>query len=142
MVKSAEARSYSHAVAAACVASGLRIGHPAFPTGRVAVTLDLYRPAKRGDLDNFGKVALDALQGFVYLDDAQVVDLHFRQHDDRARPRVEVVVEVMAERRDGCEAAGCVAFGVWSYALPDRQARFCGVHKAEQDKALAAGAVL
>jgi Holliday junction resolvase RusA-like endonuclease len=62
-------------------------------TGDVVVRLDLYRPAKRGDVDNYSKVLLDQLQGRVFADDSQVVELHIVRHDDRVDPRVEVVVE-------------------------------------------------
>jgi len=59
----------------------------------VAVTVRLYRPAKRGDIDNSLKVLLDALQGHVYNDDAQIVELHAYRYDDKRDPRVEVDVE-------------------------------------------------
>lgn len=58
----------------------------------VEVTVHVYRPQQRGDLDNTLKVLLDALNGIAYVDDAQVVALHAFRHDDKARPRV--VVEI------------------------------------------------
>ena len=60
--------------------------------GEVAVTIAVYRPAKRGDLDNTIKVLLDALKGFAYLDDSQVTLLSAERFDDKANPRAEVVV--------------------------------------------------
>lgn len=42
----------------------------------VAVQVVLYRPQGRGDVDNYAKALLDALQGIAYHNDAQVVDLH------------------------------------------------------------------
>lgn len=61
-------------------------------TGEVAVVLTFYRPAKRGDLDNMIKVTLDALRGYAYGDDAQVVELRALRREDKARPRVEIEV--------------------------------------------------
>lgn len=62
---------------------------------QVAVRIDVYRPAKRGDLDNSLKVVLDAIQGFAYLNDKQVRVIIATQHDDKARPRVEVDVRAL-----------------------------------------------
>lgn len=64
--------------------------------GDVSLTLRLYRPQKRGDLDNRIKVLLDALQGVAYKDDEQVVELHAFRHDDKENPRVEIVVEKLS----------------------------------------------
>lgn len=63
--------------------------------GDVRITLTVYRPQKRGDLDNVLKVALDALIGVCYGDDAQIVEIHAYRHDDKHNPRVEVVVETI-----------------------------------------------
>jgi Holliday junction resolvase RusA-like endonuclease len=37
------------------------------------------RPAKKPDIDNIAKAFLDAMNGVVYLDDTQVVDLHIKK---------------------------------------------------------------
>lgn len=58
----------------------------------VSVTLRVYRPANRGDLDNTAKVLLDSLNGFAYFDDKQIVELHSYRYDDKSAPRVEVSV--------------------------------------------------
>lgn len=58
----------------------------------IAVTLRVYRPAKRGDLDNYSKVLLDALNGVAYEDDGQIVEIHAYRHDDKSNPRVEVEI--------------------------------------------------
>ncbi len=34
---------------------------------------DLYYPAQRPDLDNYGKLVADSLQGIIYKDDSQIV---------------------------------------------------------------------
>lgn len=61
--------------------------------GPVVVRLWVYRPRRRGDLDNVLKAIGDALKGAAYLDDDQVVELHARRLDDKANPRIEVEVE-------------------------------------------------
>ena len=63
--------------------------------GPVSVTIAVYRPQKRGDLDNLLKVILDALNGIAYDDDAQIVEIKARRFDDKSNPRVEIdVIEV------------------------------------------------
>jgi Holliday junction resolvase RusA-like endonuclease len=37
------------------------------------------RPAKKPDIDNIGKAILDAMNGTVYLDDVQVVELNLKK---------------------------------------------------------------
>jgi Holliday junction resolvase RusA-like endonuclease len=61
--------------------------------GDVAVYVHVYRARKIGDLDNLaGKTLLDALNGVMFHDDDQVVELHSFRRDDKANPRVEVEV--------------------------------------------------
>lgn len=60
--------------------------------GLACVTIDIFRPQKRGDLDNFFKGLFDSLNGHAWLDDSQVVEIHARRFDDKANPRVEVEV--------------------------------------------------
>lgn len=86
-VLSAEARRYKAQVGMQCAALGLR---PC--AGNVALTVRVYRPAKRGDLDNVFKAVLDALIGHAYEDDGQVTEIHAFRHDDRNAPRIEVEV--------------------------------------------------
>jgi Holliday junction resolvase RusA-like endonuclease len=61
--------------------------------GPVRVTMTVYRPRRAGDLDNYSKVLFDALQGFAYRKDSQVVESHHYRDDDKDNPRVEVTVE-------------------------------------------------
>lgn len=49
--------------------------------GPVVVTLDVFRPFRRGDLDNAIKLTLDALNGIAYADDSQITELHAFRHD-------------------------------------------------------------
>ena len=45
------------------------------PKKRSAAWLNITRPTKRPDLDNYMKLALDACTGVVYGDDSQIVKL-------------------------------------------------------------------
>jgi crossover junction endodeoxyribonuclease RusA len=93
MVVSSEARQYKLDVAARARLAGLR------PTDNpVCISLDLYRPAKRGDLSNRIKIVEDALQGVAYHDDSQVIELHARRFDDKKNPRVEITISSMPNK--------------------------------------------
>ncbi len=59
----------------------------------LSVSLRWYRPAKRGDLDNSLKVALDALSGLVYKDDKVIVHIEAFRFEDKKNPRLEVTVK-------------------------------------------------
>ena len=85
--KSNEAQAYAWAVVAALSEHNV----PCL-TGPLAVRLDVYRPRKSGDLDNTAKAILDAMQGRVYVNDSQIIELHMRRFDDKEAPRVEVEV--------------------------------------------------
>lgn len=61
-------------------------------TGDVCLTAHVYRPQKRGDLDNISKCLLDSLNGIAYADDSQIVEMHLYRHDDKLNPRVEVTI--------------------------------------------------
>lgn len=50
------------------------------------------RPAKRPDIDNFAKAALDGCNKIVFVDDSQVVELRAAKLYSR-RPRLEIRVE-------------------------------------------------
>jgi crossover junction endodeoxyribonuclease RusA len=85
--RSAEAMAYIQSVGWLCATAGI------VPLdGDVSVTLRIFRPAKRGDLDNLLKVLLDALQGHAYHNDSQVGMLHAVRLDDKTNPRVEVEI--------------------------------------------------
>lgn len=87
-VLSREGRAYKHAAATLALAAGLR------PVDcLVSVTIDLYRPAKRGDIDNSLKSVFDSLTGVAWIDDSQVCEVHARRHDtDKANPRAVVTI--------------------------------------------------
>jgi crossover junction endodeoxyribonuclease RusA len=87
MVKSAEAKVYGYQVLAIAQQAGISP-----MTGAVAVTIDVYRPRKSGDLDNRLKITIDSLNGLAWNDDAQIVEIHARRFDDKHNPRIEVEV--------------------------------------------------
>lgn len=103
-VKSDAARAYQRIVGAMLSAAS-PVEHA------VAVTLRVYRPAKRGDLDNSIKVLLDALKGHAYLDDKQVKRIVAEQYDSKEWPRVEVQVAPLV-------AGGDVAVDPSDYERP------------------------
>jgi crossover junction endodeoxyribonuclease RusA len=61
----------------------------------ISVTVKIFRPQRSGDLDNRLKVLFDALQGVVYANDSQIVEIHAFRFEDRPRPRVEVEVRAL-----------------------------------------------
>jgi Holliday junction resolvase RusA-like endonuclease len=63
--------------------------------GDVAVNFTVFRPWKRGDLDNYTKVMFDAMKDIVWLDDSQVIEIHAFRADDKINPRVEFLVYEM-----------------------------------------------
>jgi crossover junction endodeoxyribonuclease RusA len=89
---SAVGRQYKQTVATECLGKKLQ------PLdGDLVVTIRAFRPAKRGDLDNIQKVLFDSLQGILYHNDSQLVEIHAHRDDDKDNPRVEIEVV----RKDG-----------------------------------------
>ena len=87
MVKSAEARQYQENAGWMAKEQGLQ---PLVDA--VAVDVRVYRPARRGDLDNCLKVVLDAMRGIGYEDDSQIVKIIAQRFDDKVNPRVELTI--------------------------------------------------
>lgn len=85
MVVSTEARNYKEQ--AGWIAKGAGVD---MITGDVALTVKVFRPQKRGDLDNTLKVLIDSLKGVIFKDDNQVTEIHAYLDDDKHNPRVEV----------------------------------------------------
>lgn len=54
------------------------------------MVIRVYRPQRRGDLDNTMKAILDSLSGLLYVDDKQVIEIHAKRFDDKKNPRVEI----------------------------------------------------
>lgn len=94
VVKSRAARDYQHRVKCALGTDDL----PDPLSGPVVVYASLFRPRRRGDLDNTLKVLLDALKGVAFVDDDQVVEIHAIRLDDKANPRAEVRIEPQESR--------------------------------------------
>jgi crossover junction endodeoxyribonuclease RusA len=91
MVKSAEARVYRDEAGWLALQALTRSGRRADPlAGELRISLDFYRPARRGDLDNRIKVCLDALQGIAFENDSQIAEIHARRFEDKQSPRVEI----------------------------------------------------
>ena len=59
-------------------------------SGGVQATIRFYFARVNGDLDNRIKPLLDALRGFAYSDDQQVMAFCCERHMDRKQPRVEI----------------------------------------------------
>lgn len=71
------------------------VGNQQILTGPVSLSIDVFRPRKRGDLDNVMKAILDSFNGLLYKDDGQVVIIIARRHDDKLNPRVEVEINAV-----------------------------------------------
>jgi Holliday junction resolvase RusA-like endonuclease len=56
------------------------------------VQITLYFGTKRkGDLDNFNKISLDALTGIVWEDESQIAEFTVAREYDKRRPRLEIM---------------------------------------------------
>ena len=80
-----EARAYKQEI-------GLLLRRVHALTKDVSVNFTVFRPSRRGDLDNYNKVMLDALQGLAYVNDNQIIEIHSFRDDDKNNPRVEFLV--------------------------------------------------
>lgn len=70
-------------------------------TGELSCRIEIYRKYKRtartyGDVDNHIKAALDGMQGIIFADDKQVVEISAVKHTDKARPRLVVEVNQLS----------------------------------------------
>jgi Holliday junction resolvase RusA-like endonuclease len=84
---SKKGRAFKAEVAALAAGAGLRPFK-----GDVVLTIAIYRPIKAADLDGRLKSAIDALTGFAYDDDSQIVRIVAERFEDRENPRAEVTV--------------------------------------------------
>lgn len=51
-------------------------------------------PSVAPDVDNYAKAALDALNGIVWMDDSQIVDLRLcKRYADPGKSRIEILVQ-------------------------------------------------
>ena len=78
------------------------VGQYALPfTGAVKVDIKVYRQSSKfnsaivhqyGDVDNLAKGILDACTGILWIDDAQIVDLHIVKYITDFKPYVELEI--------------------------------------------------
>jgi Holliday junction resolvase RusA-like endonuclease len=61
--------------------------------GDINVSITLFCTKRRSDWDNFHKLSCDALSGIVYEDDSQIKDAYVAVRYDKARPRIEILVD-------------------------------------------------
>lgn len=61
-------------------------------SGGVGMRLSVFRPKRIGDLSNRLKALEDCLSGVCYRDDSQVEYIEMKRFEDKANPRVEVVI--------------------------------------------------
>jgi crossover junction endodeoxyribonuclease RusA len=94
VVKSEEGREYQRKVALLAKSQLERGARPL--AGLVEVEVSVYRPQRRGDLDNFLKVLLDSLKGIAFVDDSQVIRIEARRYDDAKNPRAVLSVKEAA----------------------------------------------
>lgn len=88
MVVSSEAKAYKEQAAWLAKAGGAQMLE-----GALSLSVDVYRARKAGDLDNKLKIVLDSLQGVLYANDSQIVEIHARLFDDKHNPRAIVSVK-------------------------------------------------
>lgn len=88
---SREARSYKQTSALQALQQGVKVQE-----GPLCVSLNIFRPQRRGDIDNVAKGLLDSLNGIAWTDDSQIVEMHLFRNDDKNDPRIEVNVESRA----------------------------------------------
>lgn len=95
---SAEALAYRAAVAAVWAEVRTKNRRIKKLAGPIAVTLHWHRGRKSGDLDNRIKQLLDALRGWAYDDDKQVVEIHAYRHDKPRHANVVVTIEAAPQQ--------------------------------------------
>ena len=82
---SKEARIYKRQVA-------LLVNSSVLIQSNIAITVRIFRAQRSGDLDNKLKVLFDSLQGVIYANDSQIVEIHAFRYEDKLEPRVEVEI--------------------------------------------------
>ncbi len=58
--------------------------------GDLIITFRVFRPIRRGDLDNRLKISQDALKGICFADDKKIIEIHAFRFDDKANPRIVI----------------------------------------------------
>ncbi len=94
---SLSARAVNYRAAARAIA--MQEGHTQPIAGTVAIFLDVYRPQRKGDLDNVLKALLDSLNGIAWHDDSQIIQITANRYDDPSAPRISIAI-IPLERHD------------------------------------------
>lgn len=94
---SAEALAYRNAVADEWATVRRKDRKVKKLSGPIAVIVRWYRGRKSGDLDNRLKQLLDALRGWAYTDDSQIVEIHAYRYDRANDAGVEVYLSPIKE---------------------------------------------
>lgn len=88
MLISAAGRAFKKEVGTLCLVRGVRPLE-----GQIRVAVSVFRPQKRGDLDNFFKGLFDSLNGHAWTDDSQIKQIIAERFEDKSDPRVEVEIK-------------------------------------------------
>lgn len=65
----------------------------------VKMSIRLTFPTRRKhDIDNYNKVLLDALQGIIYKDDNQIIELNIRKRYIKGKSRTEIRITELEEQ--------------------------------------------
>lgn len=83
---------YEKFVAAMAYAAVETFDWAPIPGAMFHLDLEVYRAAKRGDLDNFIKSVSDGMNGIVFRDDQNIRRITAVMNDDKQNPRVVVRV--------------------------------------------------
>lgn len=109
---SKEARQYREKVALACIRNKV------MPlTGPVNLSIYAAMPATNRDLGNTEKILSDALQGYLFGDDVQIVSIHMYRCDAPAPKKQNAHVIVIVE-----QANVEIMQSIKSRMFPDRKA--------------------
>lgn len=69
--------------------------------GPVVITYFWYRGRKAGDLDNRTKQLFDALRGYAYADDSQIVEIHAYRYDRPRNAGLDIIIAPLTGTPDG-----------------------------------------
>jgi len=59
----------------------------------LSIGLKIYHKDKRKhDIDNYCKLVFDALNGILWKDDNQIIELIIQKYIDKEKPRLEIIV--------------------------------------------------
>lgn len=91
MLISADGRAFKKEVATICLLNRVKPLE-----GDIGVAIEVFRPQKRGDLDNYFKGLFDALNGIGWNDDSQIKRITAERFEDKSNPRVEIEIQSLS----------------------------------------------